>query len=74
MQSQVSGSPQPQSLDSCSPSTASPIPPETRIAPRQSSDAGWRSSAGLESAISTSAMIATGMLTQKIARQSIAVR
>ena len=74
MHSQVAGSPQPQTLDCCRPSTASPIPAEMRIAPRTSSFAGWRSSAGLDSSVRTTAAIATGTLTQKIARQLIVVR
>ena len=74
MHPQVAGSPQPQVLDCWRPSTTSPIPPEISTAPRKSSGAGWRSSAGLARAVSTSAMMATGMLTQKMARQSIAVR
>ena len=34
MQTQVIALPQPQTLDCCSPSTASPMPPETSSAPR----------------------------------------
>ena len=74
MQSQVTGSPQPQTLDCCRPSTARPMPAEMSTAPRTSSFAGWRFSAGLAISVRATAAIATGMLTQKIARQLMAVR
>ncbi len=50
------------------------MPPEINMAPRRSSRAGCATFAGLEMSVRTTAMIATGMLTQKIARQVISVR
>ena len=60
---------QPQFADCWSPSTARPMPAETRIAPRQSIGTGRRMSAGLARQVSQSARSATGTLMRKIARQ-----
>ena len=68
------GSPQPHLLDCCSPRTDRAIPPAISPVPGQSIEPGWRFSGMFARAIRISAMIATGTLTQKIARQVHSVR
>ena len=74
MQPQVARLSQPQTLDCCRPSTASPMPRVISTVPTSSIGAGCFSSSGFDFQIRTRAMIATGMLTQKIARQVISTR
>jgi hypothetical protein len=69
MATQMSGLRQPHRADCWNPNTLSPTPPAIRARPLQSIGAGRLSFGGLEMAISASAISATGMLIQKIARQ-----
>jgi len=74
MLAQMTGLPQPHRADCWNPNTDSPTPATIRTRPRKSIGAGRASLAGLEMAISASAISATGMLIQKIARQVHSIR
>ena len=71
---QVAGSSQPQVLACCSPSTASPMPAAISTAPRMSSGAGRLVLSGFARSVRNTAIKATGMFTQKIARQVHSLR
>lgn len=73
MQTQVAALSQPQTADCWKPSTLRPMPATISSAPRTSSGSPRRRSGMPASAVRTSAAIATGTLTQKIARQVHAV-
>ncbi len=70
----VSGLLQPQALDCWKPKTAKAMPTATRAAPTQSMLSSLRFTGIFASNVSTTARMATGTLTQKIARQSYSVR
>ena len=71
---QIHGLPQPHRDDCWKPNTLSPTPPTISTRARGTIGAGWRSFGGLDRAIRISAITATGMLIQKIARQVHSIR